>query len=68
MAKRSQAARGDLITLEDFKLLCSEGLLHDHQGFGHPVTDGKVDESVLVHPSRRDQIPPTATHILWIES
>lgn len=55
----------DVYTVEEFLSHCESGSFIDYDGFGYPVKDGKADESLCIYPSRRDEIPKDATHIVW---
>lgn len=55
----------DVYTVSEFKKHCENGSFIDYDGFGHPVKDGKSDSSIWVKPSRVNEIPADATHIVW---
>jgi hypothetical protein len=55
----------DIYTVEQFRRMCSGGSFIDYDGFGSPMKDGLVDESVTIKPSRLENIPADATHIDW---
>lgn len=55
----------DVYTVDEFRGRVSCGAFIDYDGFGHPVKDGKADPSVWVKPSRVDEIPADATHVVW---
>jgi hypothetical protein len=67
VVKLSDTTTGDLMPVSLFIWLCDQDLIHDRHGFGHPVTDGKVDTTVRVLPSARRHLPPTASHVLWVD-
>lgn len=55
----------DVYTVEEFiecVLTCS---FTDSDGFGYPVKNRMADESIVIVPSKVDQIPKDATHIVW---
>ena len=54
----------DVYTVEEFKQLCKAGWFIDYDGFGNPVKDGKA-AFVSIYPSRLQDIPEDATHIVW---
>ena len=56
----------DVMTVEDFRENVESGGFIDYDGWGYPVRDGKADYSITVQPSRVNQIPDDATHILWL--
>lgn len=51
---------GHLMTIEEFKGF----LFIDYDGHGHPVKDNKMSGH-YIKPSKLDQIPEDATHIMW---
>lgn len=55
----------DVYTVEEFRKFCAGGMFIDYDGYGHPVKDGKADESIEICPSRVSSIPKDATHIVW---
>jgi hypothetical protein len=55
----------DVYTVEEFKHRCERRSFVDYDGFGHPVKDGKADESIFIYPSKVSEIPSDATHIVW---
>ena len=55
----------DVYTVEEFKHRCEQRAFVDYDGFGHPVKDGKADESIYIYPSKVSEIPSDATHIVW---
>lgn len=55
----------DVYTIEEFKDFCSSGAFIDYDGFGYPVRDKKCNPAVTIKPSRLDDIPEDATHIVW---
>lgn len=60
---------GTLMTVEDFKESCVDGLFIDYDGMGDMVKDGKIVEVdaayPYIYPSIADSIPDEITHILW---
>jgi hypothetical protein len=55
----------DVYTVDEFRQNVRVGAFIDYDGFGHPVRDGLCDPSVTVKPSRLDEIPADATHVVW---
>ena len=55
----------DVYTVEEFRAFVESGAFIDYDGFGHPVRDGLSDEGIVVQPSRVDEIPADATHVVW---
>jgi len=55
----------DVYTLEDFIDCVKSGGFIDDDGFGHPVKDDKMNMDIWVKPSRLEEIPADATHIVW---
>ena len=55
----------DVFTVMDFKLMCARHELIDYDGFGHPVKRRKCDPEITVKPSKIDEIPADATHVVW---
>lgn len=56
---------GDLMTLREFLECVMAGAFIDYDGNGHPVRGDLVDTSVTVLPSKANDIPSDATHIIW---
>lgn len=56
---------GDVMTIEDFTENCACGGFIDYDGFGYPVRDGRYNNQIVIIPSRLDEIPASATHIIW---
>jgi len=55
----------DVYTVEEFKDFCKKLLFVDYDGFGYPVKDKKSDITITIVPSRIEEIPEDATHIIW---
>lgn len=56
----------DVYTIDEFMQHVKAQAFIDYDGFGHPVKDGKADESICIYPSRaKETIPGDATHIVW---
>ena len=55
----------DVYTVEEFREFCERKLFIDYDGFGEPVKDRKADPEIWIKPSRPEQIPKDATHIVW---
>ncbi len=63
---------GHLMTVEEFKEACYQGLFIDYDGMGDLVKDGKIvtkrnqdNHPQWITPSTRLTIPEDVTHILW---
>ena len=50
-------------TLNEFISNTAEGFLD--YGYGHPVVDGIMNDSVVIRPFETDKIPVGTTHIEW---
>ena len=55
----------DVYTVEEFKRLVQGGMFVDYDGFGNPVKDGLADRGNWIKPSRIEEIPTDATHVVW---
>ncbi len=55
----------DVYTIEEFRQLVESRVFIDYDGFGYPVRDGLADPNIWVKPSRVNEIPADATHIVW---
>ena len=55
---------GDLMTVKEFHNCVRSGLFIDYDGYGHPVKKGLMSRQAIL-PSKTNQIPETATHIIW---
>lgn len=55
----------DVYTVAEFCEHVRDKSFIDYDGYGHPVKDGKADETVFIQPSTIDRIPADATHIVW---
>ena len=55
----------DVYTVDEFREKVETGMFIDYDGFGYPVREGKADPDITVKPSRLDDIPADATHIVW---
>ena len=55
----------DVYTVQQFREFCDNNSFTDYDGFGYPVKDRLADQSIIIKPSRIDEIPPDATHIIW---
>ena len=56
---------GSLMKVREFLADCSDKMLTDYDGHGHPVQNGKMMGKLVIKPSNRHQIPVDATHIMW---
>ena len=55
----------DVYTIAEFRSLCRSLAFIDSDGDGHPVRESMADVNVWVSPSRVDEIPADATHVVW---
>lgn len=55
---------GDLIPVFEFIEACNNSGFIDYDGSGHPVKNNKMSD-IIVKPSRYNEIPKDATHIMW---
>lgn len=55
----------DVYTVAEFESACKSGSFIDYDGFGYPMKDGKADSEICVKPSRLEEIPKDATHVVW---
>lgn len=55
----------DVYTVADFRESVRCGMFIDYDGFGYPVKDGKCDSKIWVQPSKVEEIPEDATHVVW---
>lgn len=55
----------DVYTVEDFKDLVKCHAFIDYDGYGHPVLASMADSDIFIKPSRLEEIPKDATHIVW---
>lgn len=55
---------GTLMTVEEFKNAVTNGFFIDYDGSGEPAKI-LVDKSVSIRPSKVNEIPADATHIVW---
>jgi hypothetical protein len=55
----------DVYTVADFREMVRHHSFIDYDGYGHPVKGGKCDPRIDVVPSRVNEIPADATHIVW---
>ena len=61
-----QVALGDdVYTVADFREMVRHGSFIDYDGFGHPVKGGQCDPKIDIVPSRVNEIPADASHIVW---
>lgn len=56
---------GDVMSASAWLESCEAGLFIDYDGHGHPAKDGKMDESIVLKPSQRQDLPKDATHVVW---
>lgn len=55
---------GELMMVKRFRASCADGAFIDYDGHGHPVRDGMMADD-MVFPSRYQDVPKDATHIMW---
>lgn len=55
----------DVYTIKEFKELCKTGMFIDYDGYGHPVKNNMADPSIYIKPSKLNEIPSDASHIVW---
>lgn len=55
---------GDIMTVEAFKSAVEDGSFIDYDGFAHPAIV-KQDSTKNIWPSRIEQLPEDATHVVW---
>lgn len=55
----------DVYTVQEFVACCNAHAFVDYDGYGYPVRDSKAARGLIVKPSRLNQIPADATHIVW---
>jgi len=55
----------DIMTVEDFKTAVAMGAFMDCDGFGYPSRDNLADDDIWIKPSKLEDIPEDATHIVW---
>jgi hypothetical protein len=55
----------DVYTVAEFLQHVADHSFIDYDGFGYPVKNGKYDPDIVISPSKIDQIPSDATHIVW---
>jgi hypothetical protein len=55
----------DIYSVKDFTDECVSRNFIDYDGFGNPMRDGRVNPDIIIKPSRLEEIPQDATHIIW---
>lgn len=65
MYNRKIAPDDDVMEIEDFKAAVEQGAFMDYDGFGYPVKDSLADNDIRIRPSKLEDIPDDATHIVW---
>jgi hypothetical protein len=55
----------DIYTVADFLESVRDHFFTDYDGFGHPVKNGKCAPDVYLLPSKIEEMPPDATHVVW---
>lgn len=56
---------GDVFPLDEFVEMVESGFFIDYDGHGYPVKNNLVNNDIIVKPSKIDEIPKDATHIIW---
>lgn len=56
---------GDVFPVKEFIEDCESGMFIDYDGYGHPVKDNLMDESIIIKPSQVILIPSDADSIIW---
>ncbi len=57
---------GDILPIEDYIFDVSCHALMDCDGFGHPISAGRMDDKIYIYPSNSGQdIPEDADSIIW---
>ena len=55
----------DVYTVKEFKARVKQGSFIDYDGTGLPVKGNLADSSIWIKPSKLNEIPKDATHIVW---
>jgi len=53
------------MTVAEFRIYVRSGAFIDYDGYGYPVKDEMMNNSLPILPSKVDDIPSDATHIIW---
>lgn len=57
---------GDVFTVEEFKQYCQTGAFVDYDGYGYAAKNGMAaGGKAVIQPSKLNEIPDDATHIVW---
>ena len=56
---------GDLLGREEFIQDVEAGCFTDYDGYGHPVKNDLMDDTITVWPSKISLLPEDCTHIIW---
>lgn len=59
------AGHDDAYTIAEFYEQVATGGFIDYDGHGHPAKDKLMDPYIFIKPSRLEDIPKDATHIIW---
>jgi hypothetical protein len=55
----------DVYTVEAFRQAAETWVFVDSDGFGYPVRNEFADPKIIIKPSKINEIPADATHIVW---
>jgi hypothetical protein len=55
----------DVYTVEEFKERTRSGMFIDYDGHGYPVKNSTANTGIIIRPSKINDIPEDATHIVW---
>lgn len=55
----------DVYTVAEFRECCDCGAFIDYDGFGQPIKNNMINTAITVIPSKVNEIPEDATHIVW---
>jgi hypothetical protein len=58
---------GSEYTVAQFRQHVAAEQWTDASGYGHPMKERVMDRNYFVKPSRVDEIPKDATHIMWYD-
>jgi len=56
---------GDLMTRKEYVDCCKVGGFVDDDGYGYAVKRGKMAPSIVLSPSKVDEMPKEITHVVW---
>lgn len=58
---------GELMTVDEFEDEVDFALLGDSDGFGRIVRDNMMANYFVVKPTKINEIPNCATHVIWFQ-